>query len=386
MRVVVAPDSFKESLSALEAAEAIAEGVRAASPEAEVVLAPMADGGEGTVEAVVAARRGEWASVRVTGPLGEATDAAYGLVDGGDTAVMEMAQASGLMLVPRGQRDPRRTTTRGTGEMMADALDRGVQRIIIGIGGSATNDGGAGMARALGYRLLDGEGRELGPGGAALVGLEHVDASGVHTRLRGCTVRVACDVRNPLTGPEGASHVYGPQKGADAQAVEELDAALARFAKVVRRDLGVDVETAPGAGAAGGLGAGLMAFAGATLEPGLPLVADLCRLADALQEADLVFTGEGRLDAQSAYGKTPAGVARMAREAGAGPVVALCGSLGEGYERLYEEGVAAAMSILKAPMNLEEAMERAGELLSEAAAAATRLFMAGLRAPVREAP
>jgi len=272
MRIVIAPNAFKGSLSALEAAEAIGEGVRVAAREAELVLVPIADGGDGTVDALVAATQGERRMLRVRGPLGDPVDAEYGLIDGGSTAVIEMAKAAGLALVPKEQRDPRITTTYGVGELLQHAYDAGAQHFVVGIGGSATNDGGAGMAQALGYHLLDQDGLELPPGGLALTRLARIHVGGVHTNWKETKVDVACDVTNPLTGPRGASAVYGPQKGATPEMVAELDAALHHFAEIIRRDLGVDVEQLPGAGAAGGLGAGLVAFAGARLQPGAEMV------------------------------------------------------------------------------------------------------------------
>jgi glycerate kinase len=374
MKVVIAPDSLKECASAREVAEAIARGVRRVLEDAEIVLVPMADGGEGTVDALVAATAGRFVECEVTGPLGERTIARYGLLGDGKTAVIEMAAASGLALAPVERRDPRVTTTRGTGELMVDALDRGVRKIILGIGGSATNDAGAGMAQALGFSLRDGLGRELEPGGAALARLAAIDGSRKHGLLNACEVLVACDVDNPLCGARGASAVYGPQKGADAAAVKELDAALGHFAKVVETELGVSVLDLPGAGAAGGLGAGLAAFAGARLAPGVELVAEASGLAERLSGADLVFTGEGRLDGQTAHGKTPVGVARIARSMGI-PVVALAGALGDGYEAAYAHGVTAAFCICPKPVTLADAVAQAPEWLAGVAEAVMRLWL-----------
>ncbi|MBN2311579.1 MAG: glycerate kinase [Candidatus Hydrogenedentes bacterium] len=375
MRIVVAPDSFKECASAADVAAAIADGVRRAAPAAEIVAVPMADGGEGTVDALVAATGGTRVECPVAGPLGDPVTAAYGLLGDGATAVIEMAAASGLALVPVERRDPCRATTRGTGELIRDALDRGVDAIVIGIGGSATNDGGAGMAQALGYSLLDSAGNELPPGGAALARLARIDASARHPRLAPCRIQVACDVTNPLCGPHGASYVYGPQKGAAPEAAAELDAALARLATVVAEQLGTDVRDLPGAGAAGGLGAGLVAFAGGELRSGVELVAEACGLDEAIRDAALVITGEGALDGQSAHGKTPVGVARIARQYGV-PVVALAGALGAGYKSLYASGINAAFSICDGPMPLDRAVREAPRLLREAAEAAVRLWLA----------
>ncbi len=373
MRIVIAPDAFKEALSAAEAAEAIARGWRAVFPDADLRLLPMADGGEGTLDALVAATAGQLTTVTVSGPLGAPVRAAYGFLGKGRTAVVEMARASGFALVPKDQRDPRAATTRGTGELISHALDAGAQRLIIGIGGSATNDGGAGMAQALGYRLLDAQDHDLEPGGAALARLHRIEASGRHPRLVGCEVLVACDVDNPLCGATGASAVYGPQKGATPEMAAELDAALAHFARILHRDLGVDVAEVPGAGAAGGLGAGLLAFASAALRPGVDLVADAAGLKRRMEGANLVLTGEGRMDAQSAHGKTPVGVARMAKEMGL-PVVAFVGALSPGFETVYEQGIGAAIPICPAPMPLADAIARTGESLAQSAETAARLW------------
>jgi len=376
MKVVVAPDKFRGSLSAAEAAQALARGVLTADPSATVDRVPVADGGEGTVDALVAATGGEVRSARVTGPLGEAVTARFGLLGDGTTAVIEMAAASGLALVPPGRRDPSRTTTRGTGELLLAAVAAGARRVILGIGGSATNDGGAGLGRALGFRLLDRDGRELGPGGGALDRLDRIDASGRNPLLDGVAVAVACDVDNPLCGPRGASAVYGPQKGADPGMVAALDGNLAHFAAVVVRDLGCAVRDVPGAGAAGGLGGGLIAFAGATLQPGADLILHAAGLAERLRDADLCLTGEGAIDASSASGKTAVGVARLARSLGR-PTLAFAGTLGPGAEAVLAEGVDAMFSLCPGPLSLDEALARAPDLLERAAAQAVRCFLAG---------
>ncbi len=373
MRVVIAPDSFKESASAPEVANALAEGWRRVAPEDKLVLVPMADGGEGTVDALVAATDGRLLRVDVTGPLGETVTAEYGLLRNGETAIIEMASASGLPLVPPGQRDPRVTTTRGTGELMRHALDAGVRRIIVGIGGSATNDGGAGMAHALGYQFLDHAGKELAPGGAALSRLTRIDASAKHPALDECEVLAACDVDNPLCGPRGASCVYGPQKGANAAAVTELDGALRHLGETVESQLGTAVLEVPGAGAAGGLGAGLVAFAGAGLRRGVDLVAEASGLAARMAGADLAITGEGRIDGQTAHGKTPAGVAAVAKGLGI-PVVAVAGALGKGYEEVHHCGIDAVWCICPGPMPVSEALIRTPVGLREAGGALARLW------------
>jgi len=378
MRIVVAPDSFKGSLSALEAARAMERGILAVLPGAEVRKVPIADGGEGTVEALVAGAGGRLEEREVTGPLGAPVRARFGVLGDGATAAIEMAAASGLPLVPREQRDPRATTTRGTGELVKAALDLGLSRLVVGIGGSATNDGGAGMARALGARFLDAAGRELPEGGAALARLARIDLGGLDPRLAAVELTVACDVDNPLTGPRGASAVYGPQKGATPEMVQELDAALGRFAEVARAATGRDVAGLPGAGAAGGLGAGLLLFTPARLRPGVEIVLETTGFDALVEGADLVITGEGRTDFQSAMGKAPAGVARAAKRHGV-PVVCLSGGLGPGYDDLLGQGVDAICSASPAPMPLEEAMAQAGHLLEAAAARLLRAMRVGGR-------
>ena len=373
MIVVIAPDSFKECLTAAEAARSIASGWLRAEPGATLRLVPQADGGEGTVDAL-AASRGRIIETGVTGPLGEPVTARWALLDDG-TAVIEMAEAAGLHLVAPQHRDPLTATTRGVGELILAALDAGARRFIVGVGGSATNDGGAGMAQALGASLRDAEGRELGHGGAALASVAEIDVSLLDARLCASTVLVACDVDNPLCGPEGASHVYGPQKGATAAQAAELDASLARYAAALRAALGVDLRDYPGAGAAGGLAAGLMAFLGARLQPGFELVSEQAGLADALAGADLVITGEGSMDGQSLRGKVPVGVARMARERGV-PCVVLAGRLGAGFEAAYDTGVTAAFALSPGPASLEESMGHAPEWLGDRAEAVARLWLA----------
>ena len=377
MRIVVAPNAFKGSLSALAAAKAIGDGIRLADPDADLILVPIADGGDGTVDALVAGADGQHRVLRVGGPLTDPVDADYGVIDGGKTAVIEMAKAAGLALVPQDKRDPRVTTTYGVGELLQQAYEGGARHFIVGIGGSATNDGGAGMAQALGYHLLDAQGHELPPGGLALQNLARIHVGGVHANWNDAQVDVACDVTNPLTGPSGASAVYGPQKGATPEMVAELDAALKHFAEIIRRDLGVDVEPLPGAGAAGGLGAGLVAFTGARLRPGAEMVLEALKLDDRIKGADLVITGEGRLDSQTArFGKGPAAVARHARKAGI-PVVALAGGIADEAElALLFDGLEATVV---EPCTLEDAIAQAEPLLLRAANRVMRLLLAGRR-------
>ena len=339
MKVLIAPQSFKGSLYALDAAEAIQRGVLEADPAAETVLVPVADGGDGTLEALVNATGGQIFRSIVSGPLGHAVEALWGVMGDGQTAVVEMARPSGLALVPPKRRNPRTTTTRGTGEIIREALDKGFTRIIVGLGGSATNDGGAGMASALGAKFLDRRGHLLPPGGAALSRLDRIDVNGLHQGLRDAAIIGATDVTNPLCGPEGASAIYGPQKGASPKVVAELDDALDNFARIVKRDVGIDVLGTPGSGAAGGLGAGLMAFAGADLRSGIEMVCEVLEFDRHLEGADLVITGEGRADESTIYNKAPVGVAQRARVRGV-PTVVLAGSLGPGHQALYDHGVA----------------------------------------------
>ena len=366
MKVVIAPDSFKESLSAEAVAAALAEGVRKAFPNAEIVTVPMADGGEGTVAAVLAAAGGELRSTQVTGPLGTEVTASWGWLANTRAAVIEMAEASGLHLVPVGQRDATRTSTYGTGQLVQAALQAGAHRIIMGFGGSATNDGGVGMLQALGAKFLCDAGTELQPGGLALQQLARIDLSGVDSQLQNVRFEVACDVDNPLTGEKGASHVFGPQKGATPSQVRELDSALGVYADIAASLLGKDVRNSPGAGAAGGIGFAAKAFLNASFRPGVQLIAELAGLAEVVKGADLVITGEGKLDQQTFYGKTPAGVAAVAKAAGV-PTIAIAGTLGEGYQLLREIGICAAFSITSGPMTIEHACTNAADLLSDRA-------------------
>ena len=371
LKIVVAPNAFKGTLTAPQAAAAIARGVRQVFPDAEVVEVPVADGGDGTVEALVTALHGERRSVRVEGPLGDPVEAAYGLVDSGRTGVVELALSSGLALVDAGKNDPLKASTYGFGQVLGAVRSSGVERVICGIGGSATNDGGAGMAQALGYRLLDSDGRDLGRGGAELVRLDRIDPSGFDFGWEKVAVRVACDVTNPLNGPLGASAVYGPQKGADPGMVRLLDGALARLAEVIERDLGKRVAGLPGAGAAGGTGAGLVAFFGAQLLPGAPLVVEAAGFDTALRGASLVITGEGRADGQTAYGKAPGEVARRARAAGI-PVLLLAGSKGPGWETLNALGVTSVVTLSEDGRDQPRPELGADGLLTRAAVVACR--------------
>jgi glycerate kinase len=376
MKITVAPDSLKESLSAPDAAGAIARGLRRACAGLQLALVPMADGGEGTTEAITEATGGTYHRAVVHDPLGRPVEALWGECGDGRTAVVEMARASGLELLQPGERNPMLTSTRGTGELIGHALDAGADRIIVGIGGSATVDGGTGMASALGVRFLDADGAPITDcRGGTLERIRRIDLGGRHARLEEAALIVASDVTNPLLGPEGAAHVYGPQKGATPEQVEQLERGLARLAGLIRRTLGLEVAALPGAGAAGGLGAGLVAFLGARLQSGAQTVAEAVRLREKMAGSDLVITAEGRLDGQSAFGKATGCVAAIAQEMGV-PVVALAGALGPDFERLYEEGMVALLAIQDRPMPLEEALSRADGLLERAAEAVLRLWIA----------
>lgn len=376
MRIVVAPQSLKGSLTAAQAGRAIAQGARVVYPQAEIAIVPVADGGEGTVQALVDATGGRIIQQSVTGPLGEPVMAFYGILGDGRTSAIEMAACAGLPLVPPELRDPRITTTYGVGELILAALEQGSRHFIIGIGGSATNDGGAGMAQALGASLTDGQGLAVARGGAALSTLQHISMDSMDARLQNCTFEVACDVNNPLTGPTGASAVYGPQKGATPAMVVELDSALAHYAAIIERDLGLSVRDIPGAGAAGGLGAALLAFLHAMLRPGAQIVLEAVKLEEHLRTADLVITAEGQLDSQTAYGKSVGAVASLAKRY-ALPVLALAGSLGEDYQVVYDLGVDAVAVLPSKPMTLDYAMEHAAQLAADATERALRLFQTG---------
>jgi len=373
MKIVIAPDSFKDSLSAQAVADAIASGLAEVWPDAELVKCPMADGGEGTIEAVLDACEGQWMSAQVSGPLGDSVDAHWGWLAQSRTAIIEMAMASGLQLLTRAQRDACLTSTEGTGQLISAALDAGAQRVILAIGGSATNDGGSGMLSALGARFLDRDEQPLMRGGRALADLARIDLSVMDPRLANVRVEIAADVDNPLCGPNGASHIFGPQKGASPDQVLALDAALGHFADHSARTLGRDLRDSPGSGAAGGMGFAAKAYLNASFRAGVEVVADLTGLEQALVGADLVITGEGRFDAQTLRGKTPLGVARLAQRQQV-PVIVLAGTLGEGYEQLYQHGISAAFALTSGPMDLEQACREAPRLLHERARDVARVW------------
>ncbi|NCF08501.1 MULTISPECIES: glycerate kinase [Kosakonia] len=360
MKIVIAPDSYKESLSALEVATAIERGFREIFPSAEYIKIPVADGGEGTVEAMVAATNGRIVKVAVKGPLGEQAEGFYGISGDEQSAFIEMAAASGLEMVPPAKRDPLITTSWGTGELIRHALDAGVKHIIIGIGGSATNDGGAGMVQALGAKLLDEQDRQIAPGGAALESLARIDLRELDKRLAGCRIEVACDVTNPLTGEAGASAVFGPQKGATPEMIARLDKALEHYAEIIASDLDIDVLNLAGGGAAGGMGAALYAFCGAELRQGIEIVTDALALDKHVRGADLVITGEGRIDSQTVHGKVPVGVAKVAKRYNI-PVIGIAGSLTADVGVVHDHGIDAVFSVLYTICTLEKALENAGE-------------------------
>jgi glycerate kinase len=380
MRIVVAPDSYKGSISALGVAEAVKEGILRIFPQAEVVTFPVADGGEGTVEALVAATKGEFRTDTVSGPLGDPVDAVWGILGDGKTAVIEMAAASGLPLLAPERRDPLRASTYGTGQLVRKVLDAGLPRLIMGIGGSATNDGGAGFISALGARFLDAAGKLLPPGGAALARLHAVDLSDLDPRLTGLEILVACDVDNPLCGPHGASAVFGPQKGATPAMTGELDAALRNYGNIAAAAVNRRITETPGAGAAGGLGAGLLFFTSARLRPGVEIVLETLDFASVVSTASLVITGEGRSDFQTAFGKAPVGVAKAAARYGV-PVICLSGGLGEGYRDVYAQGISAVCACPPRPMTLRECMDAGREQVSDAAERLCRVIQAALAMP-----
>jgi glycerate kinase len=376
MKVIIAPDSFKGSSTSIEVANNIEKGIRKVFPDAEVIKIPIADGGEGTVEALVLGAGGTFKDVDVKGPLGETLKARYGILDNG-SAVIEMATASGLPLVPENLRNPLVTTTYGTGELIKAALNEGCKKIVIGIGGSATNDGGVGMAQALGVSFKDSKGCELGFGGGQLDKLETIDISGIDPRLKDTEIIVACDVSNPLCGERGASAVYGPQKGATPEMVKQLDSNLHHYAEKIKAQLGMDIADIPGSGAAGGLGAGLIVFCGASLKSGIETVLDEVEIDKHLPTADLVITGEGKIDSQSIYGKVPVGVGQRVKKYNK-PVLAIVGGIGQGAQAVYEYGVDGIMSTVNNAMPLSEAMGRSAELLEDAAERVMRIIKIGM--------
>ena len=370
MNILIAPDSFKDCLSAMEVAVALARGIQKILPDTVCTLLPLADGGEGTVESVIDATGGKKVKLQVKDPLMREVSSFYGITGDGRTAVVEMAAASGIELLKENERDPWITSTFGTGQLIRDALDRGVRKILLGIGGSATNDGGAGMAQALGVQFNGKFGVISVQGGGALREVEQIQMEDLDRRVKQTEIVVACDVSNPLTGPQGASAVYGPQKGADGEMVQKLDGNLAHFAQLIRDQLGKEISEVPGAGAAGGLGAGLMAFLDARLLRGFDMIASVVGLEEKIRETDLVITGEGKMDAQTRFGKTPFGVAQLARKEGK-PVIGVAGTLEEDASALYELGFDLLLPIQEKPGDLasslrdgEQLLERCGERIA----------------------
>ena len=378
MKIVLAPDSFKGNLTSMQVASALEKGIRRVLPNAKCIKVPMADGGEGTVQSLVDATGGKFIHKKVTGPAGKPVSARYGLLAGGDTAVIEMAEASGLPYVKGRDKNPMKTTTFGTGELILDALNKGAGKIIIGIGGSATTDGGTGMAQALGVGFLDEKGniiRKHGSGGM-LDTIEKIDMSGMDSRIKNTKITIACDVDNPLYGKKGAAYVFGPQKGATPVMVKKLDANLKHLGKIIKKDLKKDVINLKGAGAAGGLGAGLVAFTGARLKSGIDIVIEATQINEHIKGADLVITGEGRVDFQTAFGKTPAGVAKAARKHKV-PTVAIGGGITDDARSVFEHGIDGLASACARDMTLEEAMKYSQLHLANAAERVIRMLLIG---------
>lgn len=356
----------------------MAQGIKQVLADTETIILPMADGGEGTVEALTYSTQGQIVNTEVTGPLGERVTAKWGILGNRAGAVIEMAAASGINLVPKEQLNPLIATTYGTGELIRAALDAGYRKLIIGIGGSATNDGGAGMAQALGAKLLDSQGEELCRGGAALAKLKRIDITLMDSRIADCEITIACDVTNPLCGEQGATEVYGPQKGADKEMCRQLDKALANYARVIEHDLGINIMNIPGAGAAGGLGAGLIAFLKVRLVSGIDIITEAVGFTNYLKDASLIFTGEGKIDSQTLFGKTVAGIAARAK-AHHIPVVAIAGEVAGNYRELYQHGIDAALSITPGPISLEESMANAEKLITDATERALKLILINLK-------
>lgn len=376
MNIIIAPDSFKGSLSTTQVADHIKAGVLRVFPTARIQILPMADGGEGTVEAMVTSLSGHYEAVTVTGPMGTPVEARFGILEDGK-AVLEMAAASGLPLVPADQKDICKATTYGTGELLKKAMDLGCKKIYIGIGGSATNDGGIGMAQALGAHFLDEKGQEVGFGGGALSDIRSINLSGMDSRLKETEITVMCDVDNPLCGPKGASAIYGPQKGATPELVALLDQGLAHLVEVMKEHGLPDLKDMPGSGAAGGLGMGLAAFTGATLRSGIEAVLDAANFTEKLSWAHLVITGEGRIDGQSIFGKVPTGISKYAVKYKV-PVIAVVGCIGEGAKAVYEHGINTIESCVYAPSTLEEALAHAAENVENAAERVMRAVEIGM--------
>ena len=377
MKIIVAPGSFKGSLTAFQVSDAIEKGFKKIFLDADIVKIPMADGGDGTLECLVKGTNGKRINKTVTGPLGKKVKAYYAVLGDEKTAVVETAASSGLKLLKLEEYNPMLTTTYGTGELIKSAIDKGFRKLIIGVGGSATNDAGTGMAQALGVKLLDSPGKDIPFGGIGLKKLDKIDLSGIDKRIAETEIIVACDVSNPLTGVYGAANVYGRQKGATPKMIKELDNYLKHFARIVERDLGKNVKEIPGAGAGGGMGAGLMVFLNAKLRPGAELVAEKLKLSEQIKDADLVVTGEGKIDSQTIYGKTPVGVAKIAKKFGV-PVLVITGQIGHGAEKLYKQGIDAMLSIAQGLISKEESILNAEKLIVSASESAARMLKTGM--------
>lgn len=373
MRIVVAPDSYKGSLSATKVADAIETGIKNIDSNIFVDKVPMADGGEGTVEALIVATGGHIIEKCVTGPLGEPVNSFYGILGDGVTGVVELAAASGILLVPKEKRNPMLTNTFGTGELIKAAIESGCKKLIVGIGGSSTNDGGTGLLQALGVRFLDSEKRELGFGGQILGLIHSIDVSGLYKGLQGIEIEVACDVSNPICGYNGAAYIYGPQKGATDQMIEKMDKGLRNYSNKLIEFCGKDVRNLPGGGAAGGVGGGIVALLDARLKPGIDIMIEATNLDHKIRQAQLVITGEGKTDNQTVFGKVPSGIAKLAKLHGV-PAVCVSGGVGEGFEQLYEMGITSVFGITNRPMTLEEAMLNAHVLVMKATENIIRLF------------
>ncbi|MEK3979196.1 glycerate kinase [Psychrobacillus sp. FSL K6-2836] len=373
MRIIIAPDSFKGSLSAVEAASSIDRGIKKVFSDAETILLPVGDGGEGTMETLVAATGGEIRKVLVIGPLGNQIEAAYGVLGDGETCVIEMASASGLQLVPEGELCPLEATTYGTGELILQALNDGFTTFIIGLGGSATNDGGSGMLQALGMHLLDEQGNEISWGGGELSKVNRIDINSFDKRISKSRFIIASDVQNPLVGLQGASHVFGPQKGASVEEVNFLDSNMLVWADEIAKTTGIELHNQPGAGAAGGIGGAFQAFFPIEMKRGVDVVLEYTKLEDELENADLVITGEGKVDSQTIFGKTALGVAQLAKSNNV-PTIIIAGSIGEDIEALYDHGVVSINSIINRPMTLKEAVDNAEGLLTSCAEQVVRSY------------
>ena len=378
MKIVIAPQAFKGSISAMNAAKAINEGVKSVLPDATTILIPIADGGDGTLETLIEVMGGDAITEKVTGPLGSKVEADWGALSDEKTAIIEMASTSGLTLLKPNELDPYKATTYGLGEIILKALDKGYREFIVGIGGSATNDAGAGLAQALGIQLLNSSGKEIERGGFNLKHLATIDMSGLDPRVSESKFNVACDVDNPMCGPEGASAVYGPQKGATKEMITVLDSALQHFSHVVHRDLNKEIKHMPGAGAAGGLGGGMTAFLNASLKKGIDIVLETLDFEKQIEGADLVITGEGQMDFQTVFSKAPIGAAQLSKSKNI-PVLSLSGSLGKDYGLVHDHGIDAAFSILNRPMTLEEASANSNELITKATEEIIRAIVVGTK-------